>query len=111
MSGFHSTEGSAGAASQLQSPARGASNAGTAAARSGSTSTTSKDAAPLVQRRSETEVYAAESQAAATVAQAKWNERIRSAYASVAASTPMWPSQPKPRPQEKPSSHALSYVR
>jgi hypothetical protein len=41
--------------------------------------------------RTEAEVYAAESRAAAKAAEEKWNERIRAAYASVAASTPFRP--------------------
>lgn len=71
-----------------------------------------ESAAPGVRRRSETEVYEAESRASARAADAHWNERIRSAYASVAAGTPFRPSLPKPLPAEaKPVSHALSYAR
>ncbi|CAL8462909.1 g2443 [Coccomyxa elongata] len=71
-----------------------------------------ESAAPGVRRRSETEVYAAESRASARAAEAHWNERIRAAYASVAAGTPFRPSSPKESPAEnKPASHALSYAR
>lgn len=57
-------------------------------------------------------MYAAESRASARAAEAHWNERIRNAYASVAASTPFQPSSPKASPAEnKPAFHALSYAR
>ncbi|BDA48093.1 hypothetical protein COCOBI_11-3510 [Coccomyxa sp. Obi] len=71
-----------------------------------------ESAGPGMRRRSETEVYAAESQASARAAEAQWNERIRNAYASVAAGTPFRPSLSKASPAEtKPASHALSYAR
>lgn len=72
----------------------------------------SESTAPDVRRRSDTEVYAAESLAAARAAEARWNERIRNAYANVAANTPFRSSNSGAvQQEEKPVSHALSYAR
>lgn len=91
----------------------GATDAGaTASASTAQKQLPGESATPGVRRRSETEVYAAESQASARAAEAQWNERIRNAYASVAAGTPFRPSMPKASTAEnKPASHALSYAR
>ena len=80
---------------------------------SGSTARKEHESAAAGSRwRSETEVYAAEALAAARAAEAAWNERIRNAYASVAASTPFQSSSAQALSQDnKPKSHALSYAR
>ncbi|KAK9907334.1 hypothetical protein WJX75_001639 [Coccomyxa subellipsoidea] len=99
-----------GGAQLSSSPARSASTGAV-----GSTTRkqqASESTAPDVRRRSDTEVYAAESLAAARAAEARWNERIRNAYANVAANTPFWSSNSGAvQQEEKPVSHALSYAR
>lgn len=62
--------------------------------------------------KTDAEVYDSESRAAAKAAEDRWNERIKAAYASVAASTPFRPKEETaPKASRAVATSALSYAR